>query len=75
MVFQWRWKPISKGDAHYMVAIGYNETSNNKFVKYLDPSPVGKGTKTAVSYTDWVGGDGHKHVFGWYVTDIAMASK
>ncbi len=75
LAFLWRWKPVSKGYAHYMVAIGYKETSNNRFVEYLDPGPVGKGSKTTVPYDAWVGGDSgmYRHVFGIYFTDIAIA--
>ena len=77
LAFLWRWKPVSKGYAHYMVAIGYKEISNNRFVEYLDPSPVGKGSKTAVPYDAWVGGDSkmYRHVFGIYFTDIVAPKK
>jgi hypothetical protein len=69
LAFQWRWKPVN---AHYMVAIGYKEISNKRFVLYLDPLPVGKGKKTTVPYDEWVGGDSnmYDHVFGVYFTDI-----
>jgi hypothetical protein len=77
LAFLWRWKPVSKGNAHYMVAIGYKETSNNRFVEYLDPSPVGKGSKTTKPYDVWVGGASkmYDHVFGIYFTDIVDPKK
>jgi hypothetical protein len=74
LAFLWSWKPVSEGYAHYMVAIGYSETSNNRIVHYLDPSPVGKGAKKTVFYDVWVGGASarYDHVFGSYATDIAI---
>lgn len=77
LAFLWRWKPIANGNAHYMVAIGYKETSNNRFVEYLDPYPVGKGAKTTVPYDVWVGGTSkiYDHTFGIYVTNIAVSPK
>ncbi len=76
VAFLWKWKPVIKGLAHYMVAIGYSETSDHqKVVEYLDPWPVGKGAKKTVSYDGWVGGPSarYKHVFGSYATDISVA--
>jgi hypothetical protein len=69
LAFLWKWKI---GGGHYMVVVGYKETSNNKFIEYLDPFPVGEGSRTTVTYDAWVGGDDniYRHRFGVYFTDI-----
>jgi hypothetical protein len=73
LAFLWRWKPISDGNAHYMVAVGYKVVSGKQFVLYLDPYPVGKGKKVAIPFAEWLGGDSpnYDHVFGIYFSDIS----
>ena len=75
LAFLWKWKPIpvnDEGPGHYMVAIGYKETLNKeRFVIFLDPSPVGQGETITVPYHQWVGGASkmYKHFFRIYFTD------
>jgi len=71
LAFLWKWKT---GGGHYMVAVGYQETSTGKFVEYLDPYPVGQGSRTTVPYDAWVGGDDniYRHKFGVYFTDVTL---
>lgn len=73
LAFLWRWKPVSDGNAHYMVAVGYKTVSSKNFVQYLDPWPVGKGKKVAVPFDEWIGGQpsNYDHVFGIYFTEIS----